>query len=78
MATTVTPAYGREYKGKKAILEDWNAGKDFLIADAFSCWDGKPANKESFESTGETVVNVRFARLTKICVLTRSKSGEWK
>ena len=29
---TVTPAYGRDYTSKKAALEDWNAGKDFLVA----------------------------------------------
>ena len=26
-----TPAYGRDYKSKAAVLKDWNAGKDFLI-----------------------------------------------
>ena len=78
MATTVVPAYGREYKGKAAILIDWNAGKDFIVSDAFTRYDGKPANKESFEAAGVGVVNVRFARMTKICVLTRGKNGEWK
>ncbi len=78
MATTLIPAYGREYKGKSAILADWNAGKDFIIADAFSRWDGKPANRESFEQAGESVVNVRFAGLRKICVLTRGRDGVWK
>ena len=29
---TLTPAYGRDYKSKAAVLEDWNAGKDFIIA----------------------------------------------
>jgi hypothetical protein len=24
-----TPAYGRDYKSKAAVLADWNAGKDF-------------------------------------------------
>lgn len=26
---TLVPAYGRDYKSKKALLEDWNADKDF-------------------------------------------------
>ena len=26
---TLTPAYGRDYKSKKACLEDFRAGKDF-------------------------------------------------
>jgi len=27
------PAYGRDYKSAKAVKEDWEAGKDFLIQD---------------------------------------------
>ena len=29
---TVLPAYGRDYKSKKAALADWHAGKDFVCA----------------------------------------------
>ena len=29
---TVLPAYGRDYKSKKAVLADWHAGKDFQDA----------------------------------------------
>ena len=29
---TVIPAYGRDYKSKKAVLADWRAGKDFMCA----------------------------------------------
>lgn len=29
---TVLPAYGRDYKSKKAVLADWLAGKDFRCA----------------------------------------------
>ena len=31
MEITVSGAYGRDYKSKKAMLEDWNAGKDFRM-----------------------------------------------
>jgi hypothetical protein len=27
---TITPAYGRDYKSKKAAIEDFEAGKDFV------------------------------------------------
>jgi hypothetical protein len=27
-----SPAYGRDYKSKAAVLADWNAGKDFRDA----------------------------------------------
>ena len=30
---TVTPAYGRDYKSKKAALADWNSGLDFVVQD---------------------------------------------
>lgn len=29
---TVLPAYGRDYKSKKAALSDWNNGLDFRCA----------------------------------------------
>ena len=29
---TVLPAYGRDYKSKKAALSDWNEGLDFRCA----------------------------------------------
>ena len=32
MNVTLTPAYGRDYKSKKAVLAGWNAGQDFSIA----------------------------------------------
>ena len=28
---TLTPAYGRDYKGKAALVADLNAGKDFVL-----------------------------------------------
>jgi len=60
---TLTPAYGRDYKSKKAVLADWEAGKDFIIADIMSKWDGKPANKSDL--VGETVM-LRYDGLRKI------------
>jgi len=37
---TLTPAYGRDYKSKEAVITDFQAGKDFklvLIASAGYC-----------------------------------------
>lgn len=31
MYVTLVPAYGRDYKSKKAALKDWEEGKDFRI-----------------------------------------------
>jgi hypothetical protein len=63
---TLTPAYGRDYKSKKAVQADWDAGKDFIVCDMSSPWDGKPANKESLREAGLRQVMIRFDRLTKI------------
>ena len=45
MFTTLVPAYGRDYKSAKEVKADWDAGKDFQIANAFSPDDGKYINK---------------------------------
>ena len=60
---TLTPAYGRDYKSKAAVLEDWNAAKDFIINDFQSPWDGRPMNKDSNE---HGLVAFRFGQLRKV------------
>ena len=63
---TVIPLYGRDYKSKAEVLADWNAGKDFIVADAFNKYDGKPCNKE--DTKGETIT-VRYKKLRNICII---------
>lgn len=58
---TVTPAYGRDYKSAKAAKADWKAGKDFIIDDLSSRYDGKPCSIRD----GLNVV-IRFNNLTKV------------
>ena len=65
---TLTPAHGRDYKSKKAVLEDWHAGKDFIIDDFLSRWDGKPANKTSLLHH-DGPINLRFDKLRKKVVV---------
>lgn len=60
---TVTPAYGRDYKSAKAALADWEAGKDFVIADFFSGNDGRYISNA--DCAGENIM-IRYDRLTKI------------
>ena len=60
---TVTPAYGRDYTSAAAARADWDAGKDFLVADRFSRWDGKPTGKDDHPAG---MVTIRFDALTKI------------
>jgi len=62
---TVVPFHGRDYKSQKAVKEAWAAGKDFLIRDVSSRWDGKPINKEDADRSGVTV-NVRYDKNRKV------------
>ena len=71
---TLTPAYGRDYKSKKAVLQDWNDGKDFIIADMFNPYDGKPINKRDAEREGiEQQVMIRYKNLTQIAAIKLSR-----
>jgi hypothetical protein len=63
--TTLVPLPGRDYKSAKAVKEAWDSGKDFIVCDMFSLWDGKYANKESFSDC----VSVRYNKLTKLVVV---------
>jgi hypothetical protein len=66
---TLTPAYGRDYKSVKAVKEDFDAGKDFMINDVSSKDDGRYANKEDLIQAGVKAVKIRYARLTKVTIL---------
>ena len=59
--TTVIPAYGRDYKSAAAAKKDWQDGKDFIIADLFDPYDGKPCSIRD----GLTVT-IRYNKLQKI------------
>lgn len=63
--STLVPAYGRDYKSKKEVLADFNADKDFIIADMMSQWDGKYVNKSQLS---QGTVNIRYKRLTRVLV----------
>ena len=65
---TVIPAYGRDYKTKKAVLADWKAGKDFIIHSYGHRYDGKYINKEDADRGGETV-SIRYAGRTKQLII---------
>jgi hypothetical protein len=64
------PAYGRDYRSAKKVLKDFNAGKDFLVADHFSPYDGKPCNIDDLRSEGRREVTIRFHQLTKLTKIT--------
>ena len=63
--TTLTPAYGRDYKSKAAIQADIDANKDFIFRDIMSPWDGKPISPSDLK--GESV-QIRYANLHKAAI----------
>jgi hypothetical protein len=56
---TLTPAYGRDYKGKKACLADFDLNKDFILNSPSGY--GTYINKEQIEKG--TRIQFRYARL---------------
>jgi hypothetical protein len=60
---TAIPAYGRDYKSKKAVLADWHANKDFLAVG----FAGEGYINKA-DAVGQTV-NIRYQRQTKIVVV---------
>lgn len=57
------PAYGRDYKSKKAVLADWEAGKDFKMVPRGSY----VSKRDLSEKTG--CVTFRYQKLTKVFVV---------
>jgi hypothetical protein len=69
---TLTPRYGRDYPSKAAVINDWNDGKDFTVADFFSEDDGRAVSiRESAAliASGKTSVHIRYKKLTQIAVI---------
>jgi hypothetical protein len=74
---TLQPAYGRDYKSKAAVLADFDAGKDFIVADLFSGYGfDKPINKPQVLEMGVRSVNIRYARNTKVAVIKVEEGGQ--
>ena len=74
--STLIPAYGRDYNSGKAARLDFARGKDFIIADMSSPWDGKPTGRGDFVTSGQTTVGLRFNRLQGYCVATVADTVE--
>lgn len=71
MTLILTPAYGRDYKNKSAVIDDFERDKDFIINDMFGAYkqyDGKPVNKSQLLEDNLKSVNIRYCRLTKVLV----------
>jgi len=58
---TLLPAYGRDYKSKKSVINDLNALKDFVISHT-----GQYINKPQFKELQISSFNVRYDQQRKI------------
>jgi len=65
MYCTLTPAYGRDYRSRSAVLTDFDDDKDFTLNDMSSRWDGKSANRSQLIKAGYKQVSFRYGKLRK-------------
>ena len=70
-SSTLIPAYGRDYRSKKAIQADLKEGRlDFRISDMSSRHDGRYVNGQQLSAEGYTSVRVRYGNLRKVAQVT--------
>ena len=58
---TLLPAYGRDYKSKKLIIDDLNNNKDFIESTSL-----RAINKQQFKELNISSFNVRYDQHRKI------------
>ena len=61
MILTLLPAYGRDYKNKRLIIDDLNNNKDFLESTSL-----RAINKQQFKELNISSFNVRYDQQRKI------------
>lgn len=64
---TLTPAYRRDYTSVKSVMADFANGKDFVVNDIFSEYDGCVVNKQDLKNAGP--VKIRFNKLRKVLIV---------
>lgn len=70
---TLIPNRGRDYLSAARVLEHLKEGRDFIVADVGSPWNGKPCNIEDLKRAGIMRANVRYERLRKLTVINISE-----
>jgi hypothetical protein len=69
----LVPAYGRDYKSKKEVEIALQQGIDFQIQDISSDHNGRYINLPQLKEAKIRSVNIRYKRLTQVCVLSVEK-----
>lgn len=65
----LSPAYGRDYKSKAAIIADLKAGKDFIL---YAADRPVPINLPQIDGY-EFPLQVRYSGLRKVCIVKRDE-----
>ena len=65
----VIPAYGRDYKSKKALVEDWNEGKDFIVYDFASPHSGIYINVQDAKRVAPVTIHARYNNNRHVAVI---------
>ena len=68
MYLTLLPAYGRDYKSKKAFINDIKSNKDFIVAES-----RQYINKQQFKELNINEFNIRYKNLTEVKRINVSK-----
>lgn len=71
MFMIIKPAYGRDYKSKKALLDDWQQGRDFIIANVGGLFHrdvGRYINIHDAKRSAPMTINARYNKLRNVCV----------
>jgi len=68
MHLTLTPAYGRDYKNKREVVQAFSEGKDFIIATPFHPDSGRYCNNQDFKGSNYSIV-IRYKKLTQLAVI---------
>lgn len=64
------PAYCRDYKSSKEVMEDWREDKDFIFINDNPAGRDLPINRSQIEEMGYSgYINVRYYRLRKVVVM---------
>ncbi len=70
---TLIPNRGRDYPSADRVLEHLKEGRDFIVQDVSSPWNGKPCNLPDLKRQGVMHARVRYDRLRKVTLINISE-----
>lgn len=71
----IIPNRARDYTSLAALIEDLATGRDFIVADVSSRWDGKPCNVHDLRRAGHKDVSVRYDKLSRKAIVSLDMIG---